>query len=122
MLRFYHVIASKLRPLQPLWLILALASLGWLGYLLLLAPVATSQRWQLTALVSFAFVLNIMLLPILFGQPAPPVTGNNFWGWLQGRLRFIMQYCLAWLLTALFLIILWLFLRITLGILAPLLF
>lgn len=122
MLTFYHAMARKLRPLQPLWLILALASLGWLGYLLLLAPVVTSQRWQLTALVSFAFMLNMMLLSLLFGQPAPAVSASDFWSRLQARVRDIMQYLLAGIVSVLFLIILWLFLRIGLAIIASLVF
>ncbi|SNY43460.1 hypothetical protein SAMN06297280_0593 [Arsukibacterium tuosuense] len=122
MLSFYRAIASKLQPLQPLWLLLALASLCWLGYLLLLAPVEVSQRWQLTALVSFAFVLNMLLMTLLFAHPSPPAVASDFWGRLQNRLRHILQYSLAWLVTILFLIIIWLFLRIALGIIAPLLF
>jgi hypothetical protein len=120
MLSFYRLLAVKLQPLQPLWLLLALASLCWLGYLLLLAPAALSQRWQLTALVSFAFMLNVMLLTLLFAQPPATAGATDFWGRLLQRLRRFMQYMLAWLVTILFLIILWLFLRIAVGIIAPL--
>lgn len=120
MLSFYRRLAVKLQPLQPLWLLLALASLSWLGYLLLLAPVGVSQRWQLTALVSFAFTLNIMLLTLLFAQPSATTDASDFWSRLLQRLRGFMQYMLAWLVTILFLIILWLFLRIAVGIIAPL--
>lgn len=120
MLNFYRVLAAKLQPLQPLWLLLALASLGWLGYLLLLAPVNVSQRWQLTALVSFAFMLNMMLITLLFANQPAPAFVTHFWGRVQQRLRWLMQYMLAWLVTILFLIILWLFLRIAVGIIAPL--
>lgn len=122
MLSFYRATAFKLQTLQPLWLLLALASLCWLGYLLLLAPVDVSQRWQLTALVSFAFSLNILLLTLLFAHSPQAEVASDFWGRLQNRLRHFLQYSLAWLVTILFLIIIWLFLRIALGIIAPLLF
>lgn len=122
MLGFYQNVAVKLRPFQPFFFILALVSLCWLGYLLLLAPAGISQRWQLTALVSFAFLLNVLLLPLLFAVQEPPAKAGDFWSRLRTRLRCIMQYCLAWLVTVLFLIILWLFLRIAMGIIAPLLF
>ena len=122
MLTFYYAVASKLRPLQWLWLVMALASLLWLGYLLLLAPVEVSQRWQLTALVSFAFLLNMLLLTLLFDQLPAAVSTNDFWSRLQYRLRYFFRYCLAWLVTLLFIVILWLFLRIALGIIVPLLF
>ena len=122
MLTFYYAVANRLRPLQLLWLVLAVASLSWLGYLLLLAPVEVSQRWQLTALVSFAFMLNMMLLTLLFDKPVAAATTNDFWSRLQFRLRYFIRYCLAWLVTVLFMVILWLFLRIALGIIVPLLF
>ncbi len=122
MLTFYYGLARILRPLQTLWLGLAIVCLCWLGYLLLRAPVDVSQRWQLTALVSFAFILNIMLLTLLFDKPMPAAVPLAFWPRLQYRLRCLLQYGLAWVVTILFLIILWLFLRITLGIIVPLLF
>ena len=122
MLNFYHSLAGKLKPLQPLWALLALASLVWLGYLLLLAPVATSQRWQLTATVCFAFALNVMLLTLLFAKPATDDVATDFWGRLQNRLRYAGRYLLGCLVSVLFLIILWLFLRIALGIIVPLFF
>lgn len=122
MLSFYRALAHKLQPLQPLWLLFGLASLCWLGYLLLLAPVEVSQRWQLTALVSFAFMLNVLLLTLLFAHGPSSVVADDFWSRLQQRLCWLMQYMLAWLVTILFLIIIWLFLRIAVGIIAPLLF
>ncbi|WP_213999778.1 hypothetical protein [Arsukibacterium sp.] len=122
MLSFYRALAGKLQPLQPLWLLFGLASLCWLGYLLLLAPVDVSQRWQLTALVSFAFMLNVILLTLLFARPPLSADANDFWGRIQQRLRWLMQYLLAWLVTILFLIIIWLFLRIAVGIIGPLIF
>ncbi|MBV2128402.1 hypothetical protein [Arsukibacterium indicum] len=120
MLNFYRVLAGKLQPLQPIWLLLALASLGWLVYLLLLAPVDVSQRWQLSALVSFAFMLNMMLITLLFANQPTPANATNYWHKLQQRLKWLMQALLAWLITILFLIIFWLFLRIAMGIIAPL--
>ncbi|KKO44246.1 hypothetical protein WG68_16550 [Arsukibacterium ikkense] len=121
MLTFYYRLASILRPLQTLWFGLAIICLGWLVYLLLRAPVEVSQRWQLTALVSFAFLLNMMLLTLLFATPITAVAPTAFWPRLQYRLRYLLHYCLAWVVTVLFLLILWLFLRITLGIIVPLL-
>ncbi|MDX1677180.1 hypothetical protein, partial [Arsukibacterium sp.] len=115
-----HRLAGRLQPLQPLWLLLALASLCWLGYLLLLAPAPVSQRWQLTALVTFALLLNIMLLTLLFAQKPASVNDTDLWSRLRQRLHGFLQYMLAWLVTILFLIILWLFLRIALGIIVPL--
>ncbi|WP_290610658.1 hypothetical protein [Arsukibacterium sp. UBA3155] len=121
MLNFYHALARKLKPLQPLWLLLALASLVWLGYLLLLAPVALSQRWQLTATVCFAFSLNVMLLTLLFAEPATDGPATDFWSRLLNRLRYAGRYLLGCLVSVLFLLIVWLFLRIALGIMVPLL-
>jgi hypothetical protein len=121
-LNFYHALARKLKPLQPLWLLLALASLAWLAYLLMLAPVALSQRWQLTATVCFAFFLNVLLLTQLFSHAMPDTVTTDFWSRLQHRLRYAGRYLLGCLVTGLFLIIIWLFLRIAVGIIAPLLF
>jgi hypothetical protein len=122
MLMFYYAVARKLRPLQPLWLILTLLSLCMQGYLIFLAPVALSQRWQLTTLLTFAFFLNIMLLIILFGQPQVDTGANDFWSRLQFRIHYLFSYLLAWLVTGLFIVIIWLFLRIALGIVVRMVF
>ena len=78
--------------------------------------------WQLTATVCFAFALNVMLLTLLFAQPATNAVATDFWDRLQNRLRYAGRYLLGCLVTVLFLLIVWLFLRIALGIIVPLLF
>ena len=90
----------------------------WLAYLLLLAPVEQSQRWQLMALVSFTFFLNVVLLNVLFAQRTADMPAAGFTGKLLSRLRYILQWLLAWLVTVLFIIIMWLFSRVALGIIA----
>lgn len=106
MLRLYRALAKRLNPYRKGFMVLAgLVAAGFV-FILFSGKQTLSEQWLLPLLVSFIFLLCLLVMLSLFSAAEKQLTGRirRFFYWLW-------QWLLTLLLTALFLLWFFLFLR-----------
>jgi|GEM_PF-1666106 hypothetical protein len=123
MLSFYQRWARRLYPLRPLFILLCASGVAAFGWLLFVATVEQTQRWQLSTVLLTVSSLLLWLWAGLFQRDLPLITAEqSFLAKVKTRLIRLCYYALALLVTLLLLATSYLGLRALKGIIAALFF